>query len=70
MRRWISHSEDETREVGRQLAAELAPDGVLLVEGDLGVGKTVLAQGLAAGLGIDPTEVQSPPIPLEPSSSI
>jgi tRNA threonylcarbamoyladenosine biosynthesis protein TsaE len=60
LRRWRSASVDGTREVGRSLAAELAPDGALLVSGGLGAGKTVLAQGVAAGLGIDPDAVQSP----------
>ena len=53
-------NEDETRALGRELAASLAPSGVLLLDGDLGAGKTVLTQGLAAGLGIDPREVSSP----------
>lgn len=59
-RRWTSRSPEETRAVGEALAAELAPDGVLLLSGDLGAGKTVLAQGVARGLGVDPAEVQSP----------
>lgn len=59
-RRWISLDENETRQLGRALAAELAPDGVLLLSGDLGSGKTVLAQGVAAGLGIPPAMVTSP----------
>jgi len=46
--------------VGESLAAELLPDRILLLSGDLAAGKTVLAQGIAAGLGIDPSEVQSP----------
>ena len=57
---WHSHNEEETRLYGEQLAAELRPDGVVLLDGDLGCGKTVLAQGIAAGLGIDRREVQSP----------
>jgi tRNA threonylcarbamoyladenosine biosynthesis protein TsaE len=57
---WRTADEAETRALGRSLAAELAPDGVLLLSGDLGTGKTVLTQGLAEGLGIDPREVQSP----------
>jgi tRNA threonylcarbamoyladenosine biosynthesis protein TsaE len=58
--RWQSASVEETRALGRALADELAPDGVLLLSGDLGSGKTVLAQGIAEGLGIEPGEVQSP----------
>jgi tRNA threonylcarbamoyladenosine biosynthesis protein TsaE len=58
--RWVTHSEEETRSLGRTLARELAPDGVLLLSGDLGSGKTVLARGIGEGLGIDPREVQSP----------
>lgn len=60
MRSWRSRDEATTREIGAQLAAELEPDGVLLLSGDLGAGKTVLVQGLAAELGIDPRQVQSP----------
>ncbi len=36
------------------------PDGTLLLEGDLGAGKTVLVRGVAEALGIDGSEVQSP----------
>ena len=32
----------------------------MLVEGDLGAGKTVFVKGLAAGLGLDPDDVSSP----------
>lgn len=60
MRSWRSRHEAETRELGARLAVELEPDGVLLLTGDLGAGKTVLVQGLAAALGIDPRQVQSP----------
>ncbi|MFL6291380.1 MAG: tRNA (adenosine(37)-N6)-threonylcarbamoyltransferase complex ATPase subunit type 1 TsaE [Thermoanaerobaculia bacterium] len=56
----MTRTEDETRDLGQSLAAELAPDGILLLSGDLGSGKTVLAQGIARGLGIEPREVQSP----------
>jgi tRNA threonylcarbamoyladenosine biosynthesis protein TsaE len=59
-RSWRCGDEVATRALGALLAAELAPAGVLLLEGDLGAGKTVLAQGVASGLGVDPGEVQSP----------
>lgn len=60
MRCWESGSEEETRRVGAEVGAALLPDGVLLLHGDLGAGKTVLARGVAEALGIDPAEVQSP----------
>ncbi len=60
MHRYTTASEAETAALGAELARELAPDGVLLLSGDLGTGKTVLARGIAAILGIDPREVQSP----------
>lgn len=59
MRR-ITRSEAETRELGLALAGELAPDGVLLLSGELGSGKTVLARAIGEALGIDPREIQSP----------
>ncbi len=43
-----------TRRLGAELAERLAPTaGLLLLEGDLGAGKTCLVQGLAAALGIE-----------------
>jgi tRNA threonylcarbamoyladenosine biosynthesis protein TsaE len=60
MKRWTTESEEQTRALGASLAGRLAPDGVLLLAGDLGAGKTVLTQGVATGLGIDPREVVSP----------
>lgn len=56
----ITATEADTVAFGRRLAARLAPDGVLLLSGDLGAGKTVLARGVAAGLGVPADEVQSP----------
>jgi tRNA threonylcarbamoyladenosine biosynthesis protein TsaE len=60
VRRLTTASEAETEALGAELARELAPDGVLFLSGDLGTGKTVLARGIAAALGIEPREVQSP----------
>jgi tRNA threonylcarbamoyladenosine biosynthesis protein TsaE len=60
VRRWRTHSAVETQGLGRELGRELAPDGVLLLSGDLGAGKTVLARGIGEALGIGPREVQSP----------
>jgi tRNA threonylcarbamoyladenosine biosynthesis protein TsaE len=60
MRRWRTASEEETRQLGVALGEELLPDGVLLLSGELGAGKTVLAQGVAAAVGVADREVQSP----------
>src|SRR4051812_42628802 len=42
---------DETHEAGTKLAEWLQPGDVVLLHGNLGAGKTTLAQGIAAGLG-------------------
>lgn len=52
-------SADETRRIGRALGEAARPGDVLLLEGSFGVGKTVLVQGLAAGLGVA-EEITSP----------
>ncbi len=60
MRSWRCASETETERLGELLGGELRPDGVLLLHGDLGSGKTVLTRGVARALGIDAAEIQSP----------
>ena len=56
----ITHSEEETAAVARELAGSLQPGDVLLLSGNLGAGKTAFVRGLAEGLGIDPADVSSP----------
>lgn len=56
----ITHSAEETFELAQRTGAQLKARAVFLLSGDLGAGKTVFAKGVAAGLGIDPTEVTSP----------
>lgn len=43
---------EETLELGKRLATDAIPGQVYTLIGDLGVGKTVLTQGIAEGLGI------------------
>ena len=45
-------SPEATTEFGRALGERLLPGDVILLQGDLGAGKSVLARGLARGLGI------------------
>jgi tRNA threonylcarbamoyladenosine biosynthesis protein TsaE len=46
-------SPKETRAVAARLATVCGPGDVLLLSGELGAGKTVFAQGFAAGLGVE-----------------
>ncbi len=48
----ISHSAEETRNLGKKLSACLKAGDVVLLEGDLGAGKSEFARGVARGLGI------------------
>lgn len=51
-RRIETNSPEETFALGRQIGEQAKPGEVYTLIGDLGVGKTVFTQGLAAGLGI------------------
>ena len=48
-----TYSPDETFALGRRFGESAKPGDVCTLIGDLGVGKTVFTQGIAAGLGID-----------------
>ncbi len=54
-----TNSEQETYAYGSSLARQAVPGQLFALVGDLGVGKTVLTKGLAAGLGV--TEPVSSP---------
>lgn len=46
-------SRDDTFELGRKIGSVVKPGDIICLDGNLGVGKTVFAQGVAAGLLID-----------------
>jgi tRNA threonylcarbamoyladenosine biosynthesis protein TsaE len=46
-------SATEMHELGARIGAQLKAGDLLLLNGDLGAGKTVLVQGIAQALGID-----------------
>lgn len=54
-----SHSAEQTREFGRDLAARLTGGEVIALIGPLGSGKTTFVQALATGLGVS-VPVKSP----------
>ena len=47
-----TYSEKETFAFGKKMGEEAVPGQIIAINGDLGVGKTVLTKGLAEGLGI------------------
>ena len=46
-------SPEETYLFGKSMGEKAVPNSVYALSGDLGAGKTVFTQGMAAGLGID-----------------
>lgn len=55
----VTNSASETRALGEQLASGLRPGDTVILEGELGAGKSELARGIARGLGVTET-VTSP----------
>jgi tRNA threonylcarbamoyladenosine biosynthesis protein TsaE len=60
MRRETTHSVAETEALAAALGAALRGGEVVLLEGELGAGKTAFVRGLARGMGLDPDDVASP----------
>lgn len=57
----ISKSEEQTFQIGKELAQSMPLPAHVLLYGNLGAGKTAFSRGLAAGFGLqDVDEVASP----------
>ena len=57
----LSQSEAQTLDLGNRLGRLLQQPALILLQGDLGAGKSVLARGIARGLGVDAqTPITSP----------
>ena len=56
----LSKSANQTLSIGKHIARKLCGGEIILLSGSLGAGKTVLAKGIAQGLGISKNEVISP----------
>lgn len=50
--RYLLATEEQTRRFGEALGAQLRAGDLVILSGPLGAGKTVLAQGIGAGLGV------------------
>lgn len=56
----ISKSVNDTINIGKRIAKNLKPADIICLFGELGSGKTILAKGIALGLGIKGISVSSP----------
>ena len=52
MKKWHIKNEEEMIALGRQLGQWLDAGDLVLLEGDLGAGKTTLTKGIGQGLGV------------------
>ena len=59
MNTFLSESQESPREFAEKYAATLKPYDVVILDGEMGAGKTAFVKGLAKGLGIK-EEVTSP----------
>ncbi len=59
MSEYISHSEQDTEDLGAQLSKQLPGGAVVAMYGDLGAGKTAFVRGMARGMGLN-CRVSSP----------
>ena len=67
----VSNSERETFDIGVRIGNQLYGGDIILLNGRLGAGKTILVKGIAHALGIDEQEVTSPSFTLvTPSTSM
>ena len=58
--RIITRSEEETKKLGEKIAKVLPSKTVILLNGEIGCGKTVFVKGLARAFGIPEEEITSP----------
>jgi len=57
----VTHSAEETIQLGREIGAQLKPPMLVLLSGELGGGKTTLTKGIVSGLGAaEEDQVTSP----------
>jgi tRNA threonylcarbamoyladenosine biosynthesis protein TsaE len=57
---WITSNAQETFDLGVRIGEQLTGGEIILLDGPLGAGKTVLVKGIARSLGVDEADVTSP----------
>ncbi len=56
----LSHSLNDTENIGKLIGENLSPGKIILLNGELGAGKTTLTKSICAALGVNPDLVISP----------
>lgn len=59
MSKFISHNENETKEIASKLASKLDRGDIIVLSGDLGSGKTKFTEGFLSNWGLE-DEISSP----------
>lgn len=59
MKQIITYSEEETKKVARNIAKKIGKTGVIVLEGELGAGKTKFTEGFLSYFGLE-NEISSP----------
>lgn len=52
---FVTHSAEETFQLGKKIGSMLQPGAIIAMEGNLAAGKTTIAKGIAESLGIEET---------------
>ncbi|MBR2909783.1 MAG: tRNA (adenosine(37)-N6)-threonylcarbamoyltransferase complex ATPase subunit type 1 TsaE [Clostridia bacterium] len=60
MEEYISNNEQDTKEIALQISRKLTAGDIVLLEGDLGAGKTAFVKGIIKAYGGDESQVTSP----------
>lgn len=59
MKQIITYSEEETKKVARNIAKKIGKTGVIVLDGELGAGKTKFTEGFLSYFGLE-NEISSP----------
>lgn len=57
---FYTENEENSFLFGKKLASKLTKGTLILLDGDLGAGKTIIAAGIATGLGVSREKISSP----------
>lgn len=52
---FVTHSAEETIQLGKKIGSMLQPGAIIAMEGNLAAGKTTITKGIAESLGIEET---------------